>query len=154
MTQLLEAPIETSLPQIDFDELLCETRPTRLKLSEAIRQGAALTRPGLGVWEKQAADGLYACAMGAACYVAAGQRPSYVDSIDTVAHFFPEVTNLVPASVEQIPEYLEYFNTAFFGTGTAKGVASWTLADHIITLNDTLHLDRNRIADLVEALGY
>jgi hypothetical protein len=144
MTQLLEAPAETDAPQIDFDALVRETRPTRLKLSEAIRQGSAETDQAIGMWEHREDDRLMVCALGAACYVAVGNKRSMVGSLEEAARYFPEVLETVTVTRFQFEEYAD----------APTPMLPWTLGDHILYLNDTVKADRERIADIVEALGY
>jgi hypothetical protein len=147
MTQLLDAPaIETSAPEIDFDELLRPAaRPARLKLSEAIRRGAALTDPAIGQWEGLSQHyRMKTCAIGAACYVAAGEKRSLVGSLKDAARYFPELEARVSIDRNQVSEYVD----------APEGTLSWQLGDHIMHLNDILKVDRVRIAEIVAALGY
>lgn len=148
MTQLLEAPVETG---IDFDELVRATRPARLKLSAAIRQGALLTRPGQGLWEKEEYGEVYACAMGAACYAAAGNRASGVQHASDAARYFPELDDQVTITETLVPEYRRIMRTI---PAEEPVVVRWALSDHIMLLNDEADVTRERIADIVEALGY
>jgi hypothetical protein len=155
MTQLLEAP---AAPGIDFetflDDLLIRTRPqpgVKVKLSEAIRLGAARTLPGFALWEKVEPGAIWTCAIGAACYAAAGDRPSNINSLEEAKNYFPDLANEVTVSNELVPEYQTWYPNSI---PNGQRFHNWGLGDHIMVLNDTFRLSRERIADIVEALGY
>jgi hypothetical protein len=151
MTQLLEAPAETGF---DFDALIRATRPhpaARPKLSEAIRLGAKQTLPSVTIWEKVEGDTVWACAMGAACYVAAGNKTSGVHHAVDAICYFPQLSDWVTLTDELVPEYRRLFGLT---DRDAPFTVRWMLVDHILVLNDQVHLSRERIADIVEALGY
>jgi hypothetical protein len=148
---VIELPVEAAVETpIDFDELLRQTRPTRPKLSAAIRDGATHTEPVEYEWFVERQGYPFACALGAACYVAAGYQPPDVSGLDEASRYFPELTNLVRIDLELVPELSELpkINRQNY---QAK---IWLLGHLITTLNDVLNLNRNRIADIVEALGY
>jgi hypothetical protein len=158
MTQLLEAPATEEVSvAIDFDELLRITKPVKPKLSEAIRAGSRLTDPTRCTWFEPSQEDQpvpRACAMGAACYVANGEtNPGHL-TLGLAAEWFPELLVRTWLTPEQAPELF-----AFYGDrpGNAEKVLRdnhWCLGEYIAILNDSVALSRERIADIVEALGY
>jgi hypothetical protein len=153
MTQLLEAPAIPALPQIDFDELLRETRPARPKLSEAMRRGVQATLPTWEVWQFEDGQGhSYACAIGAACYAVDRQWQQQSASMDegqVAKTYFPALYETVEVDASLLPG-LRYHYPYQFVVNTWKG----SLMSLIVELNDDCRYDRGRIADIVEQLGY
>jgi hypothetical protein len=159
MNQILELPqIEAEDVTIDFDELLRATRPrpTRLKLSEAIRAGSLLTDP-FNNWFEARLDGQApprACAIGAACYVMNGEtNPGYLN-IPLAAEWFPELLEPSWPTPEQAPELFAFYHRHYDDPEKTRLENAWDLGDTIIFLNDSLELPRERVANIVEAMGY
>jgi hypothetical protein len=142
---------------IDFDNLLRATRPTRPKLSEAIRAGSRLTDPARNAWFEPSQEDQpvpRACAMGAACYVANGETNPGGLTLGLAAEWFPELLERARLTPEQAPELFAFYRSRYESAERMLRGNHWCLGEYIATLNDTLGLSRERIADTVEALGY
>lgn len=111
---------------------------TSLKLSEAIRLGAAKSLPTTGLYSKVNEDGqICTCALGAAYLGAFGEPPEPMGIGMWTA--LKEATGLdIDNHIVDHPAY---------------NVSDWNLSSAIISLNDSNGWSREKIADWLERIG-
>lgn len=124
-------------------------RPTRL--SEAIRLGAAVTRPAKFNWIQKLQGGLAspvytACAMGAAYIGTFAITEDIERGLNAAAR--TGVGTLKAALRETYPVLLKEAKHPEMMLGRN----TWTVQDIIVSLNDSYHWTREQIADWVETI--
>jgi hypothetical protein len=157
MTALLEMPHQEELTEVkwDFNAILQEIKGDAVKLSEAIRAGAKLTRPNKSSWFGEKPEGVIsACALGAACYSVGGEKALSIQDFDDAAQYFPEIHARIRVDAQLVPE-MAVIAAACGLPGDEEFInQERTLGSLIVALNDMAFTRRERIADIVEALGY
>jgi hypothetical protein len=122
-----------------------ETTETELKLSAYMRAGNLITKPAKNemLCDDKVTGKLYACAVGAACLAK--------DPVVALAKLLYTHATLPEAARELFPELAELVKYHF---PSDDEPSQTRLGAVIVNLNDVYGLDREAIADIVEALGY
>lgn len=108
-----------------------------MKLSEAIKEGAKLTKPQIGRFAYLGHDGLRCCALGAAAYYLEGEVMPVDES--------RVVCNIIKSHQIDIEQWIAH--------PVRPGVFSLPVKMVVQELNDCYDWTREQIADWLEGLG-